>query len=217
MKIFSFLLLLTFSISILNANPPQKELNCHAELDSVQLIGNNYQQNELQREKIQKEYLFKPDSIWGTDLLGMIIGSDFYTYHNNHIGTPLFMTDLTGTKAWEAETDSFGQVEITTSTIENNIRLAGQYFDAETGLHYNWNRYYDPSTGRYISQDPIGFAGGISLYGYVGQNPIGGIDPTGLWVGIALRLAFKVLTSKPILVALGIGVASKVFRPELVY
>ncbi|MCP5007849.1 MAG: RHS repeat-associated core domain-containing protein, partial [Planctomycetes bacterium] len=62
--------------------------------------------------------------------------------------------------------------------IENNLRFAGQYYDAETGLHYNWNRYYDPETGRYMRVDPVGE--GLNLYLYVKNNPLKYIDPRGL-------------------------------------
>jgi len=58
--------------------------------------------------------------------------------------------------------------------------LAGQYFDQETGFHYNYHRYYYPQTGRYISPDPIGLAGGINLYAYVRNNPLNATDPFGL-------------------------------------
>ncbi|PBQ06551.1 hypothetical protein CCL23_19425 [Pseudomonas syringae] len=59
------------------------------------------------------------------------------------------------------------------------MRFQGQYFDVETGLHYNTFRYYDPEIGRFITQDPIGLLGGFNLYGYT-LNPLSDIDPWGL-------------------------------------
>ncbi|NIF45517.1 RHS repeat-associated core domain-containing protein, partial [Burkholderia sp. Tr-862] len=61
----------------------------------------------------------------------------------------------------------------------NAIRFQGQYHDEETGLHYNRYRYYDPGSGRFVSKDPIGLAGGINAWQYA-PNPVGWIDPLGL-------------------------------------
>ncbi len=88
---------------------------------------------------------------------------------------------------WSAEYDAFGRttVDISSTITQQPLRFPGQYYDEETGLHYNWNRYYDPDTGRYITSDPIGLGGGLNTYGYAMQNPINLIDPTGLitWEG----------------------------------
>jgi RHS repeat-associated protein len=108
-------------------------------------------------------------------------GNALYHYLNDRLGTPEILTDASGTVAWEAWYEPFGEAHIhPSSSVVNNIRLPGQYYDSETGLHYNYHRYYDPRTGSYLTPDPIGQAGGLNLYPYVLNNPINAIDPLGL-------------------------------------
>jgi len=64
--------------------------------------------------------------------------------------------------------------------IKLDLRLPGQWEDAESGLYYNDQRYYDPNKGRYLSPDPLGIGGGLNGYAYVGNNPLGFSDPLGL-------------------------------------
>ena len=90
------------------------------------------------------------------------------------------MTDSTGQVVWAADYKPFGEATVTVSTITNNLRFPGQYFDAETGNHYNYFRDYDPVIGKYKQADPIGLKGGINPFVYVGNNSVNWKDPLGL-------------------------------------
>jgi RHS repeat-associated protein len=90
------------------------------------------------------------------------------------------MTDSSGAVVWSVTYDAFGKATVTVNAIENNLRFPGQYYDAETGYHYNGHRYYDPRTGRYVTADPIGLEGGVNLFSYSDVNPINKIDMSGL-------------------------------------
>ena len=102
-----------------------------------------------------------------------------YFVHTDHLGTPQALTDDVQNTVWKAGEDPFGDEAPAIELVKNNIRFPGQYSDSESGLHYNWNRYYDPHTGRYVTSDPIGLGGGLNTFGYVGGNPAGRIDPRG--------------------------------------
>lgn len=106
--------------------------------------------------------------------------SGTYYYHNDQLGTPKLITDENQNVVWKGRATAFGYVDIDIAQIENNIRFPGQYYDFETGLHYNYHRYYDPALGRYLTSDPIGLAGGINTYAYVEGNPINFVAPLGL-------------------------------------
>jgi RHS repeat-associated protein len=130
---------------------------------------------------LQKEYGWQPDGIWGTNPVFMQVGGSYYFYHNDHLGTPQRLTDNNGATVWQAMYSAFGQATVdVNSIITNNLRFPGQYWDEETGLHWNWNRYYDPGTGRYVTKDPIGLRGGINLFSYVENSPQVYFDPKGL-------------------------------------
>ena len=82
------------------------------------------------------------------------------------------MTDGSGQVAWDALFTPFGEEDSIAGSAANDNRFPGQRFDAETSLHYNYFRDYDPTIGRYVQSDPIGLAGGLNTYAYVGGNPL---------------------------------------------
>lgn len=105
--------------------------------------------------------------------------------HTDQLNAPTAASDQNGVIAWRWDHDPFGNGTVDKdpdgdkSLVDIQLRFPGQIEDSETGLFYNWHRYYDPTIGRYISSDPIGLDGGVNTYGYVGGNPLGYVDETG--------------------------------------
>ncbi len=103
----------------------------------------------------------------------------------DHLGTPIALVNANGDEAgdvtWAARYEAWGvmEEEYNPHQIHQPIRFQGQQLDEETGLHYNRFRYYDPRVGRYLTQDPIGLAGGPSLYQYAAWNSLQKVDPLG--------------------------------------
>lgn len=120
------------------------------------------------------------------------LGSDArpFWFIADHLGTAQMIADVDGKVVWQGEYRPFGEVEVVVDELENLFRFPGQVLDVENGLYYNWHRFYDPETGRYISADPIGLAGGMNLYAYVGGDPVNWGDPWGL------KINYSKLTEK---------------------
>ena len=109
-------------------------------------------------------------------------------YQLDHLGTPIAAHNAKGEAVWTAEYEAWGRIRNETVSdgpkVNIPFRFQGQYYDEESGLHYNRFRYYDPEIGRFVSQDPIGLDGGLNIYVYV-KNPVQWVDPSGLdskWV-----------------------------------
>ena len=103
-------------------------------------------------------------------------------FHNDQIGIPKEMTDQFGNLVWYGEYTAWGKLhkdERVYQYAHQPFRLQNQYFDEETGLHYNLMRYYEPDSGRFVNQDPIGLLGGYNLYSFA-PNIFRWIDPSGL-------------------------------------
>ncbi|WP_259592053.1 polymorphic toxin type 15 domain-containing protein [Shewanella baltica] len=109
----------------------------------------------------------------------LIVQGEMYYYQLDQLGTPFALLDQHNHLVWQASYSALGQATVSVNVIANPLRFQGQYYDEESGLHYNHFRYYDPQTGRFISQDPIGLLGGLNHYQYA-PNHINWIDPLGL-------------------------------------
>jgi RHS repeat-associated protein len=132
----------------------------------------------------QQEY------VWLDDLpVGLLASGVLHHIQPDHLGSPRKVVQASSNTAiwdWPILNNPFGEAapnqdpdgDSTAFTL--NLRFPGQYFDVETGLHYNYFRDYEPGTGRYVESDPIGLRGGVSTFGYVGGNSLSFTDPQGL-------------------------------------
>ena len=135
-------------------------------------------------EDAEEGSLWSTDPIWQADLAaGQSLKEASYHYLvTDHLGVPVLALNKAGEATWKANYEAFGKARVNpASTAQINLRLPGQYFDAETGLHQNWNRDYAPGIGRYVQADPIGLAGGVNVYQYAYGNPMVYYDPYGLF------------------------------------
>lgn len=113
-------------------------------------------------------------------------GIEGFIHHGRRL-EPLCMTDAAGNAVWSAEYSAFAQCQVSVAQADQPFRLPGQYFDAETGLHYNLARYYHPGLGRFLQRDPLGYAGGSwNEYLYGDGDPLNRLDPTGEFIPILL-------------------------------
>lgn len=128
-----------------------------------------------------KSYLYSPDSFAPlAQLLGKGRKAEIYYYLNDHLGTPQELVNGKGQVAWSVAYRAYGNLAVAfVETVGQPLRFQGQYYDSESGLHYNRHRYYSPETARFITPDPIGLAGGLNQTQYV-PNPTGWVDPLGL-------------------------------------
>lgn len=139
------------------------------------------------------EYFGRGQKIEETVYLGsvpllVLKGSSVFYVRPDHLGAPRQIADSNGNTVWSWEIAAFGssapvnQFTSTTSGFVYNMRFPGQYYDVDSTLLYNWHRYYDGQTGRYLQSDPLGLLAGTNTFSYVNDNPIGELDPEGLQI-----------------------------------
>jgi len=105
-------------------------------------------------------------------------GTSYY-YQGDDLGSITSLSSSAGAISSTYVYDGFGNVSSSTGTVKNPFQFAAREFDQETNLYYNRARYYNPNSGRFASEDPIHFKGGINFYPYARNNPAVYVDPYG--------------------------------------
>ncbi|WP_444915696.1 RHS repeat-associated core domain-containing protein [Microbulbifer sp. TRSA007] len=145
--------------------------------DGDVLLRENKADIHTQQDLNTRTYYFEPGTFKPVALKE---DEQVYHYHLDHLGTPDTLTNQEGEVVWSVAYKSYGNIALAhKNQIEQSIRFQGQYFDEETGLHYNRFRFYDPEVGEFTQQDPVGLLGGENNYRYA-PNPVRWVDPLGL-------------------------------------
>jgi RHS repeat-associated protein len=168
--------------------------------EAGKLIGEYSQSGQL-----VMEYVW----LYDTPVAVLTSGGTYYV-NANHLNAPHVITNSSAQPVWTWDPLAFGD-NPPTGSFTYNLRFPGQYYDAETGLHYNYYRDYNPALGRYVQSDPIGLDGGVNTYAYVGGNPVSVTDQNG---NIAAGLFF-LCAANPVCRAGMIGVGT--FAIDVVY
>jgi RHS repeat-associated protein len=143
-------------------------------------------------------YIYLPTAS-GPMPVAAIYGTKHYAIQSDHLNTPRRLIQSDGQVAWQWAYSAFGEEKptiaknrfanadlnqsfgsTTVPAVTFNLRYPGQYFDQESGLHYNYHRSYSAATGRYTQSDPIGLDGGWNRFGYANAAPTMFTDPKGL-------------------------------------
>jgi RHS repeat-associated protein len=159
---------------------------------------------------LRQEVIWLPTPDGSAIPVGLYRNNRFYALQSDHLGSPRIAVDDSNRPVWQWPVSAFGDAAPTgilqattnpaavttidptsktplassTPAITLNLRYPGQYFDRESGLHFNWMRSYSPNNGRYTQADPIGLQGGWNRFAYANSNPVKYSDPTGLIVGV---------------------------------
>jgi RHS repeat-associated protein len=134
-----------------------------------------------------RTYGWRPGTEWQSAPLWMRVGTQVYYYLVDRVGTPQKLVDADGQVVWSVETEAYGAGHVAPgSIVTNNMRFSSQYYDEETGLHYNLFRYYDPRLGRYLNVEPLlEMSNRTNYYEFADNNPLLRADRMGLATGSA--------------------------------